>query len=137
MIKKLFFAALLLCAFVANAQTGTATVSWVVATTYTDNNPIPAGDLTGTLVLYGPCAGTAPNYTLPFVKGSVLVPMPALSYTFSNLPTNWSVPTCFVSQSVSKTHGKSDSSNVVAKALSTGGTTTTPAAPDKPTEAVK
>lgn len=102
---------------IAHAQTGTATVSWVAPTTYTDNTPIPAGDLTGYVVTWSKCGGTSPNYTMTAATGTASVAAPALSFTDTTLDTTWTVPHCFTVAAVSKAKGNSAASAVVYKQI--------------------
>ena len=111
---------------VAHAQNGVAVFSWVPPTQYTDNTPIPAGDLTGYVITATRCAGTAPNYTMgTSTMGTTTVSGGTLTtYTKSDLTIDGAGQVhCFTMHAVSATHGISAESAVVYKAIVAPGTT--------------
>lgn len=111
-MKKLLAAFLL---FVASAAMGgSATVSWRLATNYTDGTPIAATGPTAlgwTRIEYGPCAGPV----LGTDTFNVIVPYPEVSLQLTNLPVG---TTCFQAWTQLANGAESiDHSNVATKVV--------------------
>ena len=79
----------------AQAQTGVATLTWVNPTQHVDNTPLAAGELTGSLIEWSQCVGTAPAYTMGTITGSATVGPGITTYTNTTLSTSWTIPHCF------------------------------------------
>lgn len=100
-LRLLTALAALLVASAALAQTGTATVSWTAPTQRTDGTALLPGEVTGYVISWGQCAGSAPNWTMPTSVTTATVAGTVTSYTTTTLTTTWATPHCFSVASVS------------------------------------
>ena len=65
--------------YVDPLPTGSATLSWIAPTAYTDGNPMPAGTVTGYKISYRTSSGTPTVVTVPLSAGTS-------NYVIGNLP---------------------------------------------------
>ena len=95
--------------FMAQAHAGDVTVRWELATTYEDDEPLPAEEISAHRVEWSKCET---NDAFGAKEGEVTVPMPSQSAIVARLTAG---RYCFRAYTIATNSLESEPSNVVAK----------------------